>query len=219
MWDISKLKTHLDSLDEPSDLHSDYLWSISRTITIYEYHKSEAYSALMDIEPKDHEDAINFVLSNSDENNDFEYKVIIIQAHMQASLYSARAMFDIFAQLINLLLLSGKRPVHHCYVHDVCDLLIDSPVKTALRDILNSHEYKYVSAFINVIKHRNLLQFTRTLDFTELKSGVRVKNFKFKDQSFGQKWAIDALESSLIIKNKLVDLGELLNQVCGVKDA
>ncbi|WP_061018008.1 hypothetical protein [Vibrio splendidus] len=219
MWNFIKLKSHLDSLGEKREIYIDYLESVSRTIDIYEFHKSEAYERLAKFDTTDPEAALNLVFCDREINTELEYQVLESQAHLQAAMGIARSMYDIFAQLANILLIAEPQPVHACYIHNIADALPDSPLKTNLRHVLASYQYRYVSGFVNTIKHRNLVKPKREFSLQESKAGIVIEYFAYGGEHFNQEWAIQALQHSLTVKNQLIDLGRMLNQECGVQNA
>lgn len=216
MWDFCKLKNHLDTLGEKREHYAEYIESVSRTIDIYEFHKCEAFELLTKLEPDTPQEKMRLVFATGIERNKLEHSVIAVQAHLHAALHNARSMYDIFAQLLNALLIVEPKPIHKCHIQDVCAALPNSELKVALDKLLESYEYKYVSGFVNIIKHRNLVQCATELDLAEDKASIRVKHFYYAKSFYDQEWALNALSYSLAVKNNLIDLGLLLNRECGV---
>ncbi|OCH42029.1 hypothetical protein [Aliivibrio fischeri] len=219
MWNFKELKVHLNSLGDDRQQYIDYLESISRMIEIFEYHKTEAYRIISKLDTVEPKAAIELILSNSLQNEELEYQVLVFQAHLQGALQCARSMYDIFAQLLNVLLIIELKPIYQCSIHNVCQEIPDSKLKNELMTVLNGQEYKYVNGFINTIKHRNLIKLNRTLDFEEFRASIRVKKFSYQKIDFEQAWGVDVLNHGLHIKNKLIGLGVLLNQECSVTNA
>ena len=193
MWNANPivLKQHLDSLGKQRELYIDYLDSVSRTIEIFEHHKSEAYKVISFLDTIDPKKAMWLVFSYGDENEELENKVLVAQAHRQAALYNARNMYDIFAQLINVLLFYTPKRIHECNVKSVCDNLTRETLKSRIYEVLESYEYKYVNGFVNTIKHRSLIHLNRTVDLMESRAAIRVKPFEYRNDSFCKKWAIN----------------------------
>lgn len=219
VWNIRELKNHLDSLGEQPEHYIEYLDSVSRAIDIFEFHKVEAFSLISKLDSDDPETAMRLVFTLDSEKNDLENEVIGAQAHLHAALQNARSMYDILAQLLNALLVHEPLPIHTCDICKVCDALPDGNVKTELEKILASFDYQYVNSFVNTIKHRNLVQFNRQLDLLEGRASIRIKPFSYSGCFYGRKWAIDVLKYGFDVKNRLIEVGRLLNSECGVRSS
>ncbi|HHF0488762.1 TPA: hypothetical protein ACPHTX_004147 [Vibrio antiquarius] len=220
MWNIKQLKEHLERQGELPEQYIDFLDSVDRCIDIFEFHKEEAYEIIVNLDSTDTKVGLRRVLSrNNIQEEDLEYKVLAVQAHLHAALQNARAMYDILAQLLNALLVLEPRPIHKCYITDVYESLPNGKVKVELDNILSSHEYRYVNGFVNTIKHRNLVQCGQSVDFIENRYSIRIKAFSYSGVNYEQKWAVDVLEHGLTIKNRIIDVGRLLNIECGITNA
>ena len=58
----------------------------------------------------------------------------------------------------------------------------------------DSHEFKYINAFVNTIKHRRLLETEYVAEFgmgTRNDDGIQIKAFSYKGDSFPPIWAKD----------------------------
>ncbi|ELB2927343.1 hypothetical protein QNE77_001978 [Vibrio alginolyticus] len=218
VWNIRSLKHHLDSLGEQPEHYIEYLDSVTRAIDIFEYHKAEAFSLISKLDSDDPEMAMRLVFTLDSEKNDLENEVIGAQAHLHAALQNARSMYDILAQLLNALLVHEPLPIHTCDIGKVYDALPEGNVKTELEKILASYEYQYVNSFVNTIKHRNLVQFNRQLDLREGRASIRIKPFSYYGCFYGRKWAVDVLKYGFDVKNRLIEVGQLLNSECGVRN-
>lgn len=179
------------------------LRSMSKTIDIYEYHKSEAYQLIKEIEPKSNRDAMELVFQPSEE---LSRNKLSLQAHIQSSIYSSRALYDIFSHLINNVFLDKKIEVHKCSIDIVARELRDGVFKTALLSSVKSDSYLYVNAFVNTIKHRDLVDLNSSIDFVNSRSGVKFNGFKYYNNTFEPLWAVDVLAHSLNVKNDMIDL-------------
>ncbi|MDR7122829.1 hypothetical protein [Rheinheimera soli] len=74
-----------------------HLRSISKTIEIYEYHKAEAYIRIKNLEPTNTQQKLMLVFEL-----DASYLGrLSIQAHVQSAIHNSRALYDLFAQLLN----------------------------------------------------------------------------------------------------------------------
>ncbi|WP_408672791.1 hypothetical protein [Vibrio cholerae] len=219
MWNIRELKYHLDLLGERPEHYIEYLDSVCRVIDIFEFHKAEAFSLINRLDSDDPKMAMRLIFSMGSERADVENEVISAQAHLHAALQNVRSMYDILAQLLNALLVHEPLPIHSCDICKVCNSLPNGKVKAELEKTLASFEYQYVNSFVNTIKHRNLVQFNRQLDLLEGRASIRIKSFSYSGCFYEQKWAIDVLKYGLDVKNQLIEIGQLLNSECGVRNA
>ncbi len=179
------------------------LRSMSKTIDIYEYHKSEAYRLIKEIEPKSHLEKMKFVWQPSKE---MRRKKLLIQAHIQAAIYNSRALYDIFSHLINKVVLDGKIKVNYCSIDKVLNHLPAGSLKAALDLSIRTDAYLYVNAFVNTIKHRDLVETSSSIDFVNNRFGIKFIGFNYKEKPFDSLWAIDVLERSFNVKNNVIDL-------------
>ncbi|MER0399205.1 hypothetical protein ABRZ58_22710, partial [Vibrio vulnificus] len=220
MWNIKQLKEHLERQGELPEQYTGFLDSVARCIDIFEYHKEEAYEIITSLDSTDTKTGLRCILSRDNiQKEEQEYKMLAVQSHLHAALQNARSMYDILAQLLNALLVLEPIPIHKCYISDVHKSLPSGNVKAELDNILSSHEYRYINGFVNTIKHRNLVQCGQFVDFIENRYSIRVRAFSYAGTNYEQKWAIDVLEHGLTIKNRLIDVGRLLNIECGVTNA
>jgi hypothetical protein len=211
-WHIPKLENTLKEM-ENSKVHIERVKSVSRAIDIFQYHLHTAEEANDLIEPSNRREAMELVLAQKDKF--FETK-LEIQANTQASIHSARAIYDLFAQLINGLLLNTPLAVHKCDFFKIKDKLTNSELKGHLNHLSTTEEFLYVNAFVNTIKHRNLVSFGALIDFESGKSGVKFQSFQYSDKEYPAMWAEDVLKYSLFVKNAIITSGDHLNRELGV---
>ena len=211
MIEEAKFKRLMEEKGLSSSESISHLRSISKTIDIYEYHKEEAYAQIQNINPKDTQEALMLVFST----NDTAMERLSIQANVQAALHNARAVYDLLAQLINKALLNNKFTVKDCSLHKVRNELADSELKQFLLTLNSSQSFKYVNAFVNTIKHRDLVNLNAQIDFVENRSGIRFSSFIYEGKEYPSLWAEDALQNTLNVKNDIITLGEILERHLG----
>lgn len=185
------------------------LRSMSKTIFIYEYHKSEAYKIIKDIDPKTYREAMELVFLSS---KDVSFKKLAAQAHIQSAIYNSRALYDIFSHLINKVFLKGSVSVDSCSIDKVKSLLCDGVFKTSLISAINTDSYFYVNSFVNTIKHRDLVGMTSSIDFLSDRSGIKFNGFKYNKKDYESLWAIEVLSHSLNVKNNVIDLFDIFKR-------
>jgi len=218
-WNLKNLRDFVENTKTEKYCHLDRINSIDRAICIFIYHLNLAKEANDRVEPSDIREAMNLVLPSEEKMEDIWLEKIIIQANTQAALHSARAIHDIFAQLLNGLLLSDTIPIHSCDIAKVTRELSESKLKDYLTNLLVSEEFKYVNAIVNTIKHRNLVSFGAQISFRTGESGIQFREFKYRDVTYTALWAEDVLKHSLSVKNSVVTAGIMLNEYLGISEA
>jgi hypothetical protein len=159
------------------------------------------------------------ILGASNRHGEFAYAKIVSEANIIGCLYTARSLWDMFAQLVNALLLVEPLAVGDCDIKRVAARMPASPLKTRLDVLLESHWYTYVSAFINTTKHRQLVQHPMTVSMEEDRAGIRIAGFSYRAKSFKTYWGREVLEGAIEVKNAIIECGRLLNAICMSDDA
>lgn len=155
----------------------------------------------------------NFMLifGVSEKQDEFAYAKIVSEANIIGCLYTARSLWDLFAQLVNALTLVAPLTVDDCNIKSVSDLMPASPLKATLDGLLKSHWYTYVAAFINTTKHRQLVQHMMTVSIEEDRVGVRIGGFAYRTKLFKAYWGHEVLEGAIEVKNTIIECDRLLN--------
>jgi len=218
-WNLNALKAHIEQTQTDPKAGIGFVESISRTIQIYKYHECEVFPFLNNGSNIPVCDKFQDLISMGEKRIEHEEEMVMIQAHIQAALYNVRAMYDLFAQLLNMVLLSSKYEVSACNINKVFNVLPKSSLKDELDTVLCGFNYQYVNSFINTIKHRNLLKCSHTLDFIDDRSEIKVSNFQYQKNDYEEKWGSEVLTYAYELTNQLINLGESLNEECGVKYA
>lgn len=217
-WNLKKLREYSETFESEKQNHIERINSIGRAIDIYTYHLSQAKEANDRIEPSNISEAMQLVLTPEVKRAELVHEKIVIQANTQAAIHSARAIHDLFAQLVNGFLLSDSISVDSCDIVKVKNKLSNSILKAHIDDLLKSEEYKYVNAFVNNIKHRSLVSFGAHVSLENGESGVQFRSFEYKGVCFDSLWAEQVLEKSLKVKNAVVIAGAMLNKQLGINN-
>jgi len=120
------------------------------------------------------------------------------EAHVICAAQAIHSMGDILGQIINQVLLSGALSAESVSLNNVQTELTNrgsaSNVVTKVLILKNSSEFKYISAFVNITKHRRILE----TDFhaeggmgTRNDQGIRFKQFNYRRNQFPIVWAKD----------------------------
>jgi hypothetical protein len=222
-WNFKALKDRSIAINGEDKLTIERINSTSRAIDIFCYHLEQA-KIQNDLTKNDLTigstllEKMELVIPPEEKRLELWERKLSIQANTQACIYTARSIHDLFAQLVNGLLFQNPIAVHDCDVYKVTQKLEDGELKTTLSNLLGSFEFKYVNAFVNTIKHRNLVDFGTLVSFEENRSGVQFKGFKFKGEPYDKLWAEDVLKLTLTVKNTVITAGCLLNQEFGAID-
>ncbi|WP_413110771.1 hypothetical protein [Thaumasiovibrio sp. DFM-14] len=217
-WNIKALKDHSIALNGEDKSTIERINSTSRAIDIFCYHLEQAKTQNDLTIGSTPREQMELVMPPEEKMLEVWKRKLAIQANTQACIHTARSIHDLFAQLVNGLLFQNPIAVHDCDVYKVTQKLEDGELKTALSNLLGSFEFKYVNAFVNTIKHRNLVDFGALVSFEENRSGVQFNGFKFKGEPYDKLWAEDVLKLTLTVKNTVITAGCLLNQEFGVID-
>lgn len=152
-----------------------------------------------------------FVFGASDRQHDFEHAKIVSEAHIIGCLHTARGIWDLFAQLLNALVLPQPLSVATCDIGRVAEALPPSPLKDAVNRSIESNWYLYVMAFTNTTKHRRLVQHLVSVSFAEQRSGIKLAAFKYNRRAFPAYWDTEVLQGAIEVKNGINECGRLLN--------
>jgi len=216
-WSFKALREHVKSCNnEGSELNIERIKSIDRAIDIYRYHLHLAKTQNDLVQAETPRDQMRLIFPPEENREEIWERKLAIQANTQACIHSARAIHDLFAQLVNSLVLDSEVPVSNCDINKVTKGLQSSDLKEHLRALLDSDAFKYVNAFVNTIKHRNIVEFSSLISFETNECGVRFKGFRFNGSEFDQMWVEDVLKVTLEVKNTVVTAGCILNRQLGI---
>jgi len=213
-WNLKRLQEHIRVSKQPYAALLDLVQSIGRSDQIFRFHLINARDALKgiinDTDPSGPENFM-LILGGSDRQEEYQAARLASEAHLIGCLHAARGMADVFSHLLNGLLLSNSIAVDQCDIYKVKAALPSSPLKTQLTSLLESHWFKYVSAFLNTTKHRRLVKHNMSISLVENNVGAQVGSFEYKGETYPQYWVHESLEGVLTVKNGLVALGCTLN--------
>ena len=117
-------------------------------------------------------------------------------AETEATVQAINAEADIIAQVINKIMLRNPLPEANVdYFTVLSRLRNQGPIHnviTAMEEFIGSNEFKYIRAFCNTSKHRNLIE--KGYDFgggvsTAYTEGMRFKAFCYRNRAFPITWA------------------------------
>lgn len=220
-WSLRDLRLHIETEGVAVDHRLAVLESIERYISIFRYHFTSARDAmigLIDTEDPSGIKNISFIFGQNERQKDYAHARIASEAHILGSIHSVRAVWDVFAFLVNDLAVPNKIDERRCDLFRVWQSLPDSPLKNDIGHLLESHWFKYISAFINTSKHRYLVPHAFAVCFESENTGIRVEGFEYQGKSFSAYWAQDLLKGVLAVENRISHCGQVLNwQLIGEK--
>lgn len=211
-WSLTDLRALVRSkADDPQKIISA-INSIDRLGGIFVYHLEQAREALKPFFSSDSKvDPVRLVLGGHPYQQSFQLACLVNEANTIALLYTTRSIYDIFAQLLNSLILDNRYSLKQCDIKKVRRALEEGEMKKQLNGLLDSTEFEYVDGFVNTAKHRHLVQQITTLDFESNKVGVKFAGFSY-NKYFPALWSDEVLVLALHVKNQIVEAGILLNK-------
>jgi hypothetical protein len=212
-WNLEELRKQVRAARVNAGELLDLISSVDRSARIFVYHMASARDAMKGLygEGKNEAEELLFVFGASDRQHDFEHAKIVSEAHIIGALHTARGIWDLFAQLLNALVLSKPLPIDVCDIGRVARALPPSPLSDAVNRAMASYWYSYVMAFTNTTKHRRLVQHLVSVSFEQQRSGIKLAAFEYNQRSFPAYWDIEVLEGAIEVKNGIIECGQLLN--------
>lgn len=219
-WNLTALRTYIKTSYAGDAELQQLVRSIERSCRIFGYHMVSARDAMKAWIPEDAEDAqtemMLAVFGSLDQQPEYEWAKIVNEAHLIACLHTTRGVWDIYAQLLNRLIVTTPLSVERCDIGRVVALLPASALRDRLNRLLASYWYRYVSAFINTTKHRQLVEHMTTVSFADGRSGIRIGKFQYQGSSFPDYWDTEVLVGVIEVKNAVIDCGRSLNAHLGI---
>ncbi|TCP55504.1 hypothetical protein EV586_103156 [Tumebacillus sp. BK434] len=181
-WNVEAFRQHCVRLDLPDT--SVFLSSLE-----LKNRRTRFYGRLAKDVWKDYYLSKNGKIKFSEES--FGEAIFAYESHVESSLYSLYSMADIMAQIINSVALSEKFPEdavtlskvsrrinHENKVHQVID---------AIQQMKNSDEFRFVAGFVNVLKHRKMVEAYVKLQFDKRDEnifGISFRGFEYGEEIY-----------------------------------
>jgi len=154
---------------------------------------------------------VDSIFGTSENQDEFRLALLATRAHLLGFMHSARAVFDVFAFLVNILVLEDTIAEDKCYVTTIAKNLPASKLKLELDSLVKSEGFLYVNAFVNTSKHRSLIATQFTIDFDGPWSGVKIGSFEYKSKPFPARRLEELLQDVIDTKNRVITCCNLLN--------
>lgn len=212
-WNLDELRKQVRATREDSGEILDLISSVDRSARIFVYHMASARDAMKGLygEGRSEAEKLLFVFGASDRQHDFEHAKIVSEAHIIGCLHTARGIWDLFAQLLNALVIPRPLPIAVCDIGRVARALPPSPLSEAVNRAIADDWYSYVMAFTNTTKHRRLVQHLVSVSCEQQRSGIKLAAFEYNKRAFPAYWDMEVLEGAIQVKNGIIECGRLLN--------
>lgn len=213
-WNIEQLRDYIKQHYSSDSTLVAIVNSLVRYTLIYAYHRKTAIEAMEGVVNEDDPDikeSIDLVFGRSEQQTQYHRAKIANEANLFGAIHSTRAMFDIFAQLVNGLILRNKFEIGKCDLCKVTDRLESSDLKNHLFELRQSFWFRYVQAFVNTIKHRRLMTHRFSVNIEAGIASFYVDGFSYKDEKFKKYSDKEILQGTLDVNKRIVDCGNALN--------
>jgi len=212
-WNLRRLREHAKANSDAKIL--ELLSALVRSDAIFRYHASIAKQALEEF--FNHQEAQseqNFLLifGASERQEEFVRGRIASEANLIGCINSTHNFLETFAQLVNRTALENRIPIHDCSPSQVATILPLCELKTQLLQLLESPWHRYIQAFSNVSKHRQLIDHQVSISFIANEVGAKVGAFDYRGVTYPSYWANDVLKGVIEVKDRGIELGNCLNR-------
>lgn len=214
-WSLVELQRRIgnSNIDKDGSI-VDLIKSIGRSIDIFDYHIQLARDAFNLLNPEEDRDGSVFtrhlLMATRDTGQTIRKAALQSEANLIACVNITKSMFDSFGQLVNQIALSEPIP-RNPYLKDVIVKLPASTLRGSLEIAISSDWYLYVSAFINTVKHRQLITHSASISFVDGNRGGRLKEFSYNKKDYPSYWATEVLEGIVELQRLLIHCGQALN--------
>jgi len=213
-WSLKFLRERIQSLGlSDADDVIARINSIGRAVLIYEYHKRLARDAF-EIFSTENDPSGRCLTTHffgmADDGIVLWEAGIVSEANLIAAINITKGMFDSFGQLVNRLVLC-EPIVGNVYLHLVLKKLPPSPLRSELSAATSSEWFNYITAFINSVKHSQLVTHGASVSFVDDNRGGKLKEFTHNGKHYPSYWAREILEGVVEIQKSLIVCGQALN--------
>jgi len=213
-WNLGELKAHVEHLGDNTENPLTFITSFGRYHQIYEYHLHTAKNAMNGIVHEGEKAAqgnIRYVFGAAQNQEEYNVAKIVNEANLYGAIHAVQASLDIFAQLVNGLLIKSKYPIGECSIYKVTKALEESPFKTRLQTLQNENWYLYLRDFVNTIKHRRLMQHRFSVHFDRSACAIYIDGFEYQGRSHPQYSDTEILKGTIELYASIIDCGKQLN--------
>jgi hypothetical protein len=215
-WSLEALRAQVRSRQpDTSKWLVQILNSLGRSRDIFTYHKCLARDAFIIFSPENDPHGIKFaqrIFGCDDEDGVLHEAGLVSEANLIACIAVTRNSYDSFGQLLNGLVVPVPLKGNF-YIQDVEAALPTGELKDRLSDALTSEWFGYTHAFMNMVKHHQLVVHNASISFVDENRGGKVQGFTHKKKDYPAYWVKEALEGTVWLQNSLQACGVLLNHM------
>lgn len=215
-WNLEALRAQVKILQpDTSKRLVQIINSLGRSRDIFEYHKCLARDAFTAFNAENDLHGMSFahrILGGGDDDGVVHEAGLISEANLIACIAITRNSYDSFGQLLNGLVVPAPLK-RNFYIQDVEAALPAGELKDRLSDALTSEWFGYTHAFMNMVKHHQLIVHNASISFIDDNRGGKVEGFRHKEKDYPACWVREALEGTVELQNSLRACGVLLNRL------
>ncbi len=219
-WNLDALRDHVRVQGQNGfDPVSRAVRAISKMVDVFHFHAyaaKDAFAGFIKEGEEPTEEHLLLIFGASERQKDFAYARLASEAHLLGTLLATRSMYDFFSQIVNELLLASKLGERACNIHTVRASLPTGRLRGDLDSLLTSDWFRYVHGFVNLSKHRYMVEHGVSLTTATNSIGVEVGAFNYGKDKWSAKRATEVLEGAFEVKNHISKCGRALNAACGI---
>lgn len=217
-WKLTELAQWIESHRPAEKETLESIKSLSRSWYILNYHLVLARDAFAAYNQSD-DAKLEMYSAIAGFDAGFSRAALVHEANIIAAIHTVRNYADIFAQVVNSLVLTKPLAERSSSLYNVSTALEDSRLKNRMTQLNESYWFRYLAAFSNISKHRRLLESTPTVTFDKDNSientGLRVQQFSYEfgseEIAFEPCWGHHLLEEIYNVYRSILELGQELN--------
>lgn len=215
-WNLEALRAQVKIRQpETSKRLVQIINSLGRSRDIFTYHKCLARDAFTAFNAENDPHGIKFaqrILGCDDEDGAVHEAGLVSEANLIACIAITRNSYDSFGQLLNGLVVPVPLK-RNFYIQDVEAALPTGELKDCLSSALTSEWFGYTHAFMNMVKHHQLIVHNPSISFIDENRGGKVEGFRHREKDYPACWVREALEGTVELQNSLRACGVLLNRM------
>lgn len=215
-WNLKELRDRVTTA-QPANAKSivEIINSLSRSREIFEYHKCLSRDAFAAFNTENDPSGIEFAkhaFGCAEDENVLSRAGLVSEANLIACISTTRNSFDNFGQLLNSLVVSTPCKGNF-YIQHVLQALPVGQLKDQLNVAVSSDWFEYVHAFMNTVKHRQLITHNTSISFVDDNRGGKVLGFDHKGKQYTGRWVREVLMGTVELQNSLTACGRELNRL------
>lgn len=232
VWNMKALIEFVDEKQgQPQGMSvSAVLTSLMWKLNIARYHAEESKQAINKLfgNPKDVGivevvDLIFEQTSGSERGKAFSNMQFVSEANLIACAQSLHSMADIFGQVVYFCLdlnnvlpkpITQRKQSLSVINKTMKENAIAPSITKLIEVFLKSQEFRYLTDYVNVTKHRSLIPARYTVSFVqEAQHGLQISRFSYEGRNYDVKWSDDFLNQDVItVQKMIIEIGCEINK-------